>query len=509
MTMSAVMGIDLGTTSVKCLAMDRNGKRIASASHSYPIQSPHTGWVEQRPEDWWAAVVKSVRECLSALPEDAFIEAVSLSGHMSALTLLDECGSPVMPAILIADTRSEQQTRYLMKHYRDRTIALTGNVPLDAFTAPKLMWVRDQRPDLYRKADKLVFPKDYVRFRLTGRLGTDPTDAGNSLLFDVRRREWNETFIRDLGLRVDLFPEAADSLSAAGTITSEVSVLTGLPAGTPVFTGAADIACTQIGTGTLEADIMAITLSTSAQIIMRVPDTHVGVAGQVTFHPSAAAAAMYAMGSVFTGGLGVQWGYELLFDRDSMNAGDYEQLERLSERMKQIPCGSGGLLFLPFLVGSSTPYFDPRDRAAWIGLTHHRDKALLLHSIMEGIAFNIRENVEAFAAMGQVPRRIYLGGGGSRNPVWRQMIADVLGREMVLLQTSDASALGAAAIAGVGAGLFDSLESISRELVREGERLDSDGERHRRYNVLYEKYRKVYRSLHEYYTELDSELLGE
>jgi xylulokinase len=285
--------------------------------------------------------------------------------------------------------------------------------------------------------------------------------------------------------------------------------LTGLPAGTPVFTGAADIACTQIGTGTLEADIMAITLSTSAQIIMRVPDTHVGVAGQVTFHPSAAAAAMYAMGSVFTGGLGVQWGYELLFDRDSMNAGDYERLDRLSERMKQIPCGSGGLLFLPFLVGSSTPYFDPRDRAAWIGLTHHRDKALLLHSIMEGIAFNIRENVEAFAAMGQVPRRIYLGGGGSRNPVWRQMIADVLGREMVLLQTSDASALGAAAIAGVGAGLFDSLESISRELVREGERLDSDGERHRRYNVLYEKYRKVYRSLHEYYTELDSELLGE
>lgn len=502
MTISAVMGIDLGTTSVKCLAMDRDGKRIASASKGYPLQSPQPGWVEQRPEDWWSAAVEAIRECLSALPDGAVIEAVSLSGHMSALTLLDEGGSPVMPAILIADTRSERQTQYLNEHYREQVIALTGNVPIDAFTAPKLMWVRDQRPDLYQQARTLVFPKDYVRFRLTGHLGTDPTDAGNSLLFDVRGRVWNEKLIQELGLRVDLFPEVAESSSAAGTITAEVSALTGLPAGTPVFTGAADIACTQIATGTLEDEIMAITLSTSAQIIMRVPDAHPNVAGQVTFHPSAVAPTIYAMGTVFTGGLGVQWGYELLFNRDSMDIGDFAQLDRLCEQMKEIPCGSGGLLFLPFLVGSSTPYFDSRDRAAWVGLTLNRDKALLLHSIMEGIAFNIRENVEAFAAMGRIPRRIYLGGGGSRNPVWRQMIADVLGREIVLLQTSDASALGAAAIAGVGSGMFDSLESVSRMLVQEGDRFACDAERHGRYTNLYEKYRKVYHSLHAYYTEV-------
>ena len=286
----------------------------------------------------------------------------------------------------------------------------------------------------------------------------------------------------------------------------EAAGLTGLPEGTPVVTGAADMACSQIGTGAVAEGTLAITLSTSAQVVLRVPSLQTGSPGKITFHPSAVPDTFYAMGTIFTGGLGVEWGYRFLSGKDKLGEDDFRAINALCREMADIPPGSGGLMFLPFLTGSGTPHFDAVDKGSWLGLSTGQSKALMLHSIMEGIAFNIRENVGMFENDGHRIERIHLGGGGSGNPVWCQMIAHVLGKDIRLLAVRNASAIGAAILAGTGTGFFPSLEEAAARAVRTGEAFAADGEKHGRYNRLYRHYRNVYRALNVHYHDLATDL---
>jgi len=492
-----LMAIDIGTTSVKCLVIDENGKIIATSSHSYPIYNPAPSWVEQQPEDWWDAVISSIKDCLQAVDAKA-IAGISFSGHMSALVLVDEKGTPLHPSILIADTRSSQQTSYLRTHYMKQFLESTGNEPIDAFTVSKLMWVKEEKPDVLNKTTKFLFPKDYVRLQLTSKMGTDPTDAGNSLLYHLQKADWNWELIHELDLPPSIFPDLIGTTEIFGYVTKQAAALTGLQEGTPVITGGADMACSHIGTGAIQEETMVITLSTSGQVVTSIPAPHEQGIGKVTFHPGASANSMYTMGTIFTGGLGVEWGYKFLFNKQEMKPVDYDELNRLTERMKDYPPGSNGLLFLPFLVGSGTPYFDPKDRASWIGLTLNQDKALLLHSILEGITFNLLENINVMKAMEIPMKNVFLGAGGSKNPVWCQMIADVLGIDVALLTNRDGSALGAAIIAGVGVGLFPSIEKAVSSLIRTDAPIFYQPDNHQTYKKLFEGYQDVYQSLNRY-----------
>ncbi|MBY9079915.1 hypothetical protein KIH86_09965 [Paenibacillus sp. HN-1] len=493
-----LLGIDIGSTAVKAILMTAEGVIAASASALTETLTPRPGWVMQDPDIWRTAAVRAVRECLAAAGGRE-IAALSFSGHMSAAVLLDEDNRPVMPSILIADGRSSEETAYLRSQFGARMKAMTGNEPIDAFAASKLLWIKRHHPEELERTRAILFPKDYVRLLFTESIATDYTDAGNSLLFDPRRKAWDTELIAELGLSPGCFPVLHASADVAGRVGAEASRLTGIPEGTPVIAGGADMACSQLGTGAVELDVLAITLSTSAQVVRSVGELPGESPGGVTYHPSALPDTMYAMGSIFTGGLGVDWGYRLLTGKKTMGEDDYAQLSAWSEKMEGIPPGSGGLLFLPFLGGSGTPYFDPRDRASWLGLSTGQDESVLLHSIMEGVAYNIRESMEMFESAGGEIRRIQLGGGGSRNAVWCQMLADVLGKDVQVLRTRDAAAVGAALLAGAGAGCFRSLKEAAKKLADGDRTLQPSASRHEAYNGLYERYRRIYPALNAYY----------
>lgn len=495
---SLVLSIDIGSTAVKVIAMTKDGEIAASQSGHYPTSSPYPGWVEQDPESWWEAASAAIKGCLEAVGPAA-IGAVSFSGHMSAPVLLDEDGTPVMPSILIADIRSYEESAYLKAHYMADFLQLTGNEPIDAFTVSKLLWMKRNRPDAMNRARTLLFPKDYIRYKLTGQLGTDQTDAGNSLLYDHGKGEWAMELIRELDLPSHIFPQIHASSDIVGHASRGASTATGLLEGTPIVAGAADMACSQLGTGAVRSGTLAITLSTSAQVVMRVDSISSSSTGQVTYHPSAIPGTLYAMGSVFTGGLGIDWAYRLITGKSRLAAKDYAAINQLCEGMKGIPPGSANVMFLPFLVGSGTPHFDAADRATWIGLSTGQTPELLMHSVMEGIAFNIRESMEVFQKGGHAIDKVHLGGGGSRNQVWSAMIGDVLGKSLSLLHNRDASAIGAAMLAGVGTGMCTMEDIISQKLVSASEPSSYSIDRHRSYDVIYARYQKAYRALNEWY----------
>lgn len=495
-----VLSVDVGSTAVKVVAMTREGQIAASASRHYVSDSRRPGWVEQHPQQWWEGACAAIRECVANIgAAGGVLLGVSFSGHMSAPVLLGNDGHPVMPSIMIADARSSEETAWLRQEYGETFVAMTGNMPIDAFTVSKLLWIKNNVPDALRRAATLLFPKDFIRYRLSGHLLTDPTDAGNSLLYDAVSGRWSAELIRELGLPERLFPELQPSHGEAGRVSPEAAAATGLPEGLPVFTGAADMACSQLGTGASEDGILAVTLSTSGQAVMRVKGIVSEAVGKLTFHPSAIPGTLYAMGSIFTGGLGVDWAYRMLSDKTQLQAEDYEAIGILSRRMDGIPPGSDGLLFLPFLVGSGTPHFDAVDRASWLGLATGQPKELLLHSVMEGVAYNIREAMELFEASGYPAKRLHLGGGGSKNEVWSRMIGDVLDRPLARLHHRDASAVGASLLAGLGCGWYTSVDEAARIVVSASEPTQPNEERAQAYGRIYGHYREVYHSLNRYY----------
>jgi xylulokinase len=491
------MAIDIGTTSVKCLVMDQEGEIVTTASHGYPIINPQTSWVEQNPIDWWQAVIQSIRDCLKVVNAEQIV-GISLSGHMSALIMVDGEGTPLYPSILIADTRSAAQTAYLRNHFLKRFIEVTGNEPIDAFTVSKLLWMKEEEQEVFERTSTFLFPKDFIRYQLSGKFGTDPTDAGNSLLYDQEHGDWNWGLIHELRLPKHIFPEVKETASVFGAITEKAAKLTGLKRGTPIVTGGADMACSQIGTGAIFEGTLAITLSTSGQVVASIPSSNENGIGKVTFHPGAGKNTMYTMGTIFTGGLGVEWGYKFLFNKREMKTADYQELDKLTDGMEQYGPGSRGLLFLPFLVGSGTPYFDANDRASWIGLTLNQDKSLLLRSILEGITFNILENVNVLKDMGVPIEKVYLGAGGSRNSVWCQIIADILGLNVNVLEKRDGSAIGAAILAGTGIGMFHSIDDAVKKIVKSREEFSYSQENYEQYKKLFKGYQKVYKALNQY-----------
>lgn len=496
-----VMAVDIGTTSVKVIVMNQSGDIIVTDSHGYSISSCNPDWVEQNPEDWWQASQKAIKTCVEHISTNDIV-AISLSGHMSAPVFMNSGGTPIYPSILISDTRSKAQTDYLNRYYYDDFVERTGNKPIDAFTVSKLLWIKENLPQLFGNSAIFVFPKDYIRYKLTNKFGTEPTDAGNSLLYDPFLKDWNWELIQELGLPTHIFPELYDSLSIFGGVSKQAAKLTGLREGIPVVTGGADMACSQLGTGAIDDETMAITLSTSGQVVIRVPTFHEKGIGKVTFHNSVLKDTFYTMGTLFTGGLGVEWAYKLLHNKDVMSKTDYQNLTLLTSEMKDYNPGSNGLLFLPFLVGSATPYYDPHDRAALIGLGLNQKKSLILHSVLEGISYNILENVNAIKDMGIHVETVHIGAGGSRNKIWCQMIADIIGCDIVPLVNRDASSLGAAIIAGVGVGLFSSIEEAVQSIVKGKELLTYDEDKNKTYQTLFESYQAIYQSVNRYFHQI-------
>lgn len=484
--MKYVIGVDLGTSAVKTLLVSQDGAVRAEATREYPLYHEKSGWSEQEPEDWVAGTVESIREIVSksgVAPED--IEGISFSGQMHGLVLLDAERRPVRRAILWNDTRTTEQCRQIEAKLGDKLLSVMRNPALEGFTLPKIEWVRQHEPEAFERARGFLLPKDYVRYRLTGAVHMDLSDAAGTLMLDVANKRWSADVLETFGIPADFCPPLVEAGACVGTLTKEAAEKTGLAAGTKVFAGGADNACGAIGAGILQPGVTLCSIGTSGVILTYEPDASADYQGKVHFFNHGKENAFYAMGVT----LGA--GYSLSWFRNTFAKG--ESYDSLLAGVGDLPPGSGGLLFTPYLVGERTPHADSVIRGSFIGMDGSHTRAHFARAVMEGITFSLHETVDIFRKAGKTVDTIVSIGGGAKNPVWLQMQADIFQADVVALENEQGPGLGAAMLAAVGCGWFPSLDACADVFVKRQKAYRPDPERSRRYAELFRIYQDVYR----------------
>jgi xylulokinase len=504
--MQVLLGIDIGTTGVKAaLFAVEDGRTLASAFVDYPLYHPQPGWAEQQPEDWWQATLVAIRGCLvdgaqeGVLPAD--VRGVGLSGQMHGVVLLDESYMVLRPCIIWADQRSEAQCRWMTERVgASRLIDLVSNPALPGFSAPKALWVRDNEPEIFARARTLLLPKDYIRFRLTGRLAMEISDAAGTCLLDVKRGDWSQEVLEAIGFDPALLPPVVPADTVAGEISTEVESLTGLPAGTPVAGGGADNACGAVGNGVVRPGLALVSIGTSGVVLAHTDMPQVDRSGPVprvhTFN-HAVPGTWYLMGVTQGAGLSLRWVRDNLGlpERALERWTGLDAYELLANEAEGVPAGSNGLLFLPYLQGERTPHLDAYARGGWIGLTASHDRRHLVRSVLEGVAFSLKDCFAIIAEQGLTLEQVRATGGGAKSRLWRQIIADVLDVELVTTSAQEGPAFGAALLAGVASGVYGSIQEACEATVRVVERTVPTPENARVYAKLYDEFRALYPAL--------------
>jgi xylulokinase len=486
------LGIDIGTGGSRAVIIDEKGAVISAASADHEnFAVPHPGWAESSHDDWWRAACEATREAVdnaNISPES--IGAVGLSGQMHGAVLLDESDTPLRPAILWCDQRTQRQCDEITaKVGPTRLVELVSNPAITGFTLPKLLWVRENEPDVWRKTRTVLLPKDHVRLRLTGDKASDVADASGTLMFAVAKREWSQAMLDEFEIDRGLLPEVFESIEVTGRISSSAATATGLAEGTPVVAGAGDNAAGAIGMGIAVPGMVSVTIGTSGVVFGVSNRPAVDPRGRIHTLCHAIPVTWHNTGVTLAAGLSLKW------LRDNMLGGaSYDDL--MAEAVTVAP-GSGGLIWLPYLMGERSPHLDPDARAAFVGLTAAHTRAHLIRAVLEGVAFSLRESIEIFAENGLTSNSMRLGGGGAKSRLWCQMQADVYGKPVERLEAEEGSAFGAAILAGVGAGAWKSVASACESAVRTSEVIEPDRSATEALERNYESYRALYPSLRE------------
>jgi xylulokinase len=440
-----LLGIDLGTGSAKAILLAIDGTVLAEAASRYPVHSPQPGWAESDPEDWWTAAALAVRAAVEHNAEQ--VQAIGLSGQMHGVVLVDRQHQPLRPAILWADTRaSEMLSAYaqLPPELRQRL----ANPIAAGMAGTTLLWLRAHEPETYATARWVLQPKDWLRLRLTKAVAAEPSDASGTLLYDLLADNWAVGVIDALGLRPDWLPQLIPSSQIAGTLTIDAAEQLGLPAGLPVVAGAADTAAAMLGSGLLPGQVQ-LTIGTAAQIAAPRSQPVVDPHGCTHLYRAALPNQWYSLAAMQNAGLALEWARSIL---------GFTWAEIYAEAFS-VPPGCEGLTFLPYLTGERTPHLDAQIRGAWVGMGLHHTRAHLMRSALEGVAFSLRQGLEAITATGIPVAQLRLAGGGSIDPRWQQLLADVLQVPLQSVTAAAASAKGAAMLAGMGVGITLSMES--------------------------------------------------
>ncbi len=504
--MQVLLGIDLGTTGVKVvLFAAKDGNVLAAASMDYPLLHPQPGWAEQRPEDWWQGTLKAIRASLEQgsshgiRPED--ICGIGISGQMHGVVLLDERGQVVRPCIIWADQRSDEQCRWMTERVgAKRLIELVSNPALPGFSAPKVLWVRQHEPENFARTRTILLPKDYIRYRLTGTQAMEISDAAGTCLFDVKQGRWSTEVLEAIELKPELWPPVVPSEQISGTLSQEGAELTGLVAGTPVAGGGADNACGAVGNGVVQSGLGLISLGTSGVVLGYAPTPQVDTSGPVprvhTFN-HAVPEAWYLMGVTQSAGLSMRWLRDNigLPERALERWTGLDAYELLTREAAGVEPGCDGLFFLPYLQGERTPHLDPQARGGWIGLTASHDRRHLIRSVLEGVAMSLKDCFVILREQGLPLEQIRITGGGAKSPFWRQIIADVLGVELVTTNAQEGPAFGAALLAGVASGVYGSIQQACDLTIRLAERTEPRPAIEQLYARTYETYRALYPAL--------------
>ena len=494
--MPYLIGIDSSTTATKALLIDETGAIVAVAATEYDYATPHPLWSEQDPDLWWHGTVQSIRGVLAASGIDpADVAGVGLTGQMHGLVLLDDAGQVLRPAILWNDQRTAAQCDEIRARLgKDRLIAITGNDALTGFTAPKILWVAQNEPEVYSRARHILLPKDYVRFRLTGDYAMDKADGAGTILFDLAARDWSPAVLEALDIPAAWLPPTFEGPAITGHINAAAAEATGLRAGTPVMAGGGDQAAGAVGTGAVSEGVVSLALGTSGVVFATTDKPFIEPDGRLHAFCHSVPDKWHLMGVMLSAAGSLRW------YRDTLAPGtSYDDL--LAPAADVAP-GSEGLLFLPYLTGERTPHPDPLARGAFVGLTVRHTKAHMTRSVLEGVAFGLRDSFELMrnAGLGQIDQ-VRVAGGGARSPLWRQILADVFNTELVTVNTTEGAAYGAALLAAVGAGIWPDVASACAATVQitgstrpQAEQVALYDEAYRRYGQLYPALRPTFHS---------------
>ena len=467
--MRHAIGIDFGTSGPKAVLVDESGRTVGRASRTYATRFPHAGWAEQDPDSWWRSLAELVGE-LAAGGQSP--DAIGLSGQMHAPVFLDSVGEVLTPAILWNDQRSIAECEDIDRLTDGRIADWTGNPPRTAFTASKILWIRRHLPEVYARIDTVLLPKDYIRFRLTGAFGSDPSDASGTNLFDVGQGVWSEATLAALDIPAGWLPPVADSSAVVGRITDAAAARTGLPTGIPVVAGASDQAAAGIGCGVVEPGALAIILGTSAVVSATLTDAATDPTAACHTFRHGLPDAWQMMGGVLSAGGAVQWYRDRIAPEPGQpGAGAANGYDEILAGVKTVSPGADGLIFLPYLTGERAPHNDPHARGGWLGLTARHERRHMARAVLEGICFALRQVVERIEQAGVPSEQLRVAGGGARGSVLTEILASVLSRPVVPVETVDASAYGAAILAMAGLR-DDDPAAVAANWVRTGAAID-------------------------------------
>ncbi|NDJ77284.1 MAG: xylulokinase [Chloroflexi bacterium] len=486
--MQYLLGLDVSTTGSKALLIDETGAVVASHTTPHDLSQPFPLWSEQNPADWWSGMVRSIRAVLNQIDDPGAIVGIGLTGQMHGLVCLDAAGTVLRPAMLWNDQRTGAECDTITQTIgAERLIQLTGNQALTGFTAPKILWVREHEPDVYGQIAHILLPKDYIRFMLTGEYKTDLAGAAGTSLLNVAERRWSEDVLRELVIPAAWLPEVHEGPQVTGVVSAEGAALTGLRAGTPVVGGGGDQAAQATGVGAVEPGIVALTVGTSGVVFAPLASYAYEPDGRLHAFCHAVPGQWHFMGVMLSAAGSLQWYRDTLAPDENFGV--------LTDEAQDVPPGCEGLVFLPYLTGERTPHPDPLARGAFVGLTARHTRSHLTRAVLEGVAFGLRDSFELIkSSAAGVVNEVRLSGGGAKSPVWRQILADVLGESLVVAEAIEGAAYGAALLAGVGGGVWPDVPTAARQTVKLGERINP-GDAASAYEPVYQLYRDLYPAL--------------
>ena len=485
------LGLDIGTSSVKACVVDERGRTTARASEPLRLRAPHPGWAEQDPRDWWKAATRVIKRAVGG--RRSSIEAVGLSGQMHTSVFLDRAGKVIRPALLWCDGRTTAQCRAIAQRVSPEELrSWVSNPPLEGFTLPKILWLRDTEPAAFARLTKVLLPKDYIRLCLTDVMAAEPSDASGTLLFDVARTRWSGEMARAMDLSLGLMPELGGSSEILGRVTAKVAALTGLAAGTPVVGGGADNACGAIGVGAVAPGAVVASWGTSGTVLS--PTASPLVDPQMRAHTFCHAVPQlwYVMGVMLSAGAAFAW-HQRELARELARKKDAATL--LNREAARIAIGAAGLTFLPYLQGERTPHRDADARGAFVGLSLAHTRAHLTRAVLEAICFGLRDCQEIIAALGLAIPEILFTGGGAKAAFIRQLEADISGKPVVPVDQEEGPAFGAALLAAVGVGAFKDVAAATRATLHRGAATQPRTAAHDAYAEPYRRYQRLYGAL--------------
>jgi len=485
-----LLGIDISTTGAKALLIDSQGAVVSSVTTPISLSTPHPLWCEQNPKDWWEGICNSIRRVFTETGiSGGEIAAIGLTGQMHGLVMLDDQGGVLRQAILWNDQRTGAQCDEIRSRLgKQRLIQISGNDALTGFTAPKILWVQQNEPEVYKKCRHILLPKDYVRYKLTGTYAVDCADGAGTILFDLKQRTWSKEILSALDIPEEWMPATCEGSEISGYVSREGAAATGLAEGTPVAGGGGDQAAQATGVGAVKPGIVAVTLGTSGVVFATTSSALIEPEGRLHAFCHTMPGRWHFMGVMLSAAGSLQWYHDTL-------AAD-ASFETLLAEAQQAPAGSGGLLFLPYLTGERTPHPDPLARGAWVGLTIQHTRAHLTRAVLEGVAFGLRDSFTLIrqAGLGEI-REVRISGGGAKSPLWQQIIANILGVELKTVNTTEGAAFGAALLGGVAVGLWQDVESACERVIQVTGSAAPEAKTIADYEEYYQTYRRLYPAL--------------